>query len=204
MLDAMDARIHPALPTALHTARLILRPYRETDIAELLPLIGTREVAATTLRIPHPYTEQDARAFLAAVQPEKLWLAVTLRSDGRQIGGIGLRVDLDHHNAELGYWLGTNYWGLGYATEASREMLRYGFEQLQLHRIHASHFGHNPASGRVLAKLGMKHEGCQRQHLLKWGAFVDSELYGILKSEWSAQTSAAQTSTTHTSAKDRE
>ena len=117
----------------LETTRLTLRPYREADIAELLPLIGTREVAATTLRIAHPYTDQDARAFLALAQePDKIWLAITLRSDARQIGGIGLRVDDQHQHAELGYWLGVPYWGQGYATEAAREMLRYGFEELQL------------------------------------------------------------------------
>ncbi|HEX4783380.1 MAG TPA: GNAT family N-acetyltransferase, partial [Candidatus Sulfotelmatobacter sp.] len=137
------------LPT-LQTARLKLRPYTEADIAELVPLIGTREVAATTLRIAHPYTEEDARAFIAlAREPDKIWLAITLRSDGGQIGGIGLRVDDQHQHAELGYWLGVPYWGQGYATEAAREMLRYGFQDLSLHRIFASHFGHNPASGRV-------------------------------------------------------
>lgn len=169
----------------LETSRLKLRPYSEADIAELVPLIGAREVAATTLRIAHPYTEQDARAFLVlAEEPDKIWLAITLRADGRQIGGIGLRVDDQHQHAELGYWLGVPYWGQGYATEASREMLRYGFEVLGLHRIFASHFTHNPASGSVLRKLGMRNEGCQREHLRKWDRFVDSELYGILRQEW--------------------
>ena len=162
-----------------------MRPYSEADIAELIPLIGAREVAATTLRIPHPYTEEDARAFLTLAQePDKIWLAITLRADGRQIGGVGLRVDEPHQHAELGYWLGVPYWGQGYATEAGREMLRYGFERLGLHRIFASHFGHNPASGGVLRKLGMRHEGCQREHLRKWDRFVDSELYGILRQDW--------------------
>ncbi len=173
-----------SLPT-LETERLKLRPYSESDVAELLPLIGTRDVATTTLRIAHPYTEQDAKAFLALAQePDKIWLAVTLRSDGCQIGGIGLRRDSQHQHAELGYWLGVPYWGQGYATEAAREMLRYGFEDLHLHRIFASHFKHNPASGHILKKLGMRHEGCQREHLLKWDQFVDSELYGILRHEW--------------------
>jgi ribosomal-protein-alanine N-acetyltransferase len=172
----------------LETPRVRLRPYTETDIPELLPLIGTPEVAATTLRIAHPYTEQDAKAFLSlAKDPDKLWLAITLRSDGRQIGGIGLRVENQHQHAELGYWLGAPFWGHGYATEAAREILRYGFETLALHRIFASHFKHNPASGRVLKKIGMKYEGCQREHLLKWDRFVDSELYGILRREWEAR-----------------
>jgi [ribosomal protein S5]-alanine N-acetyltransferase len=172
-------------PPTLETTRLRLRPYSEADIVDLLPLIGTREVAATTLRIAHPYTEQDATAFLALSRESgKLWLATTLRSDGRQIGGVGLRIDDQHKHAELGYWLGVPYWGQGYATEAAREILRYGFEDLGLHRIFASHFKHNPASGRILLKLGMRHEGRQRQHLRKWDQFVDSEFYGMLRQEW--------------------
>ncbi|MBZ5687246.1 MAG: GNAT family N-acetyltransferase [Acidobacteriia bacterium] len=172
-------------PPTLQTERLRLRPYSEADIPELLPLIGAREVAATTLRIAHPYTEQDARAFLEfAKEPDKLWLAVTLLADGRQIGGIGLRLELQHQHAELGYWLGVPYWGQGYATEAAREVIRYAFEDLKLHRIFASHFQHIPASGNILKKLGMRYEGCQREHLRKWDQFVDSELYGILRREW--------------------
>lgn len=171
---------HPTL----ETMRLKLRPYTERDIADLLPLIGAREVAATTLRIPHPYSEQDAREFLALTNdPNKIWLAITLRTGGVQIGGVGLRLDPAHLHAELGYWIGVPYWGNGYATEAAREMVRYGFEDLGLHRIYASHFAHNPASGRVLRKLGMRYEGCQRAHLRKWDQFVDSELYGILRQE---------------------
>ncbi len=172
------------LPT-LETQRLKLRPYTEADIEELLSVIGAREVAATTLRIAHPYTEQDARDFLAITkEPGKLWLAITRSSNERLIGGIGLRVDEQHQHAELGYWLGVPYWDQGYATEASREMIRYGFETLGLHRIFASHFKQNPSSGRVLKKLGMRYEGCQREHLRKWDQFIDSELYGILRQEW--------------------
>lgn len=172
----------------LETTRLKLRPYCEADIAEMLPLIGTREVAAATLHIPHPYTEQDAKAFFTTLQnADKLSMAITLRSDGRQIGGIGLRIDEPHQHAELGYWLGVPYWGKGYATEAAREVLRYGFADLRLHRIFASHFRANTASGRVLMKLGMRHEGGQREHFRKWDRFVDSELYGILRQEWEAR-----------------
>lgn len=169
----------------LETARLRIRSYEEADIAELIPLIGAREVAATTGRIPHPYTEEDARQFLAQIETDReVSLAVTLRDDDVFIGGIGLRVMEEYQHAELGYWLGVPYWGQGYATEAAREMLRYGFEQLRLHRIFASHFENNPPSGKVLKKLGMKYEGCQRQHVYKFGQFLDLELYGLLRQEW--------------------
>jgi len=169
----------------LDTARLRIRAYSEADIAELVPLIGAREVAATTGRIPHPYTVEDARQFLAKIEADReVSLAITLRENGRLMGGIGLRLVEGHQNAELGYWLGVPFWGQGYATEAAREMLRYGFENLHLHRIFATHFKHNPASGRVLRKIGMRYEGCQREHVLKWDQFLDSELYGILRREW--------------------
>ena len=79
---------------------------------------------------------------------------------------------------------GRALWGQGFATEAAREILRYGFKTLGLHRIFASHFKHNSASGHILKKIGMKYEGCQREHLRKWDQFVDSELYGILRREW--------------------
>jgi ribosomal-protein-alanine N-acetyltransferase len=173
-----------ALPT-LETARLRLRPYDEADIAELVPLIGAREVAATTGRIPYPYTEQDARDFLALIRDDdEFRFAVILREGGRMCGGVGLRPAAQHQHAELGYWIGVPYWGNGYATEAARELLRYGFENLRFHRIYASHFKNNVASARVLKKLGMRYEGCQRGHVRKWDQFIDLELYGLLRQEW--------------------
>ena len=179
----------PTLGPTLETVRLILRPYREEDVSELVPLIGAREVAATTLRIPYPYTEQIAREFIATTQhdAENVRQAVTLRSDGRLIGGVGLHLAAKYHHAELGYWIGVPYWGQGYATEAAGALMRHGFEDLHLHRIFANHFGGNAASGRILKKLGMKYEGCQRQHFLKWNEFLDSEMYGILRQEWQAR-----------------
>jgi RimJ/RimL family protein N-acetyltransferase len=172
-------------PPTIETTRLRLRPYSDADIAELVPLVGAREVAATTLRIPHPYTVQDAKDFLVRIRNgTETRLAITLLSDARLIGGVGLRFAFDHQHAELGYWIGVPYWGKGYATEAAEAMLRYGFETLKLHRIFASHFQDNTASGRILVKLGMRYEGCQRKHYRKWDQFVDSELYGILRQEW--------------------
>jgi ribosomal-protein-alanine N-acetyltransferase len=169
----------------LETPRLVLRPYTEDDIAELVPLISAREVAATTLRIAHPYTEQHAREFIAATrQGPEMRRSLRKRDDGKLIGGVGLNINERDQHAELGYWIGVPYWRQGYATEAAQAMLRYGFEELHLHRIFAAHFSNNPASARVLVKLGMLREGGQREHVHKWGKFFDSELYGILRKEW--------------------
>jgi RimJ/RimL family protein N-acetyltransferase len=165
----------------LQTGRLLLRAYVLDDAPELARLAGAREVAATTLRIPHPYSVAEAEAFIQSQGAnEDVRLAIVLRENSALLGGIGLRLQKEHRRAELGYWIGVPYWGKGYATEAARAVLRYGFEGLKLHRIRASHFTNNTASGRVLRKIGMKHEGRLPQHILKWGSYVDLELYGML------------------------
>jgi len=162
----------------------MLNHFSEADIPELVPLIGAREVAANTLRIPHPCEVRHAREFLASVAKEnELRLAIRRRSDGRICGGIGLHPDMQHLRAELGYWIAVPYWGNGYATEAARAVVRHGFERFKLNRIFASHFKDNQSSGNVLRKIGMRHEGCMRQAILKWGKFVDVEMYSILRDE---------------------
>jgi RimJ/RimL family protein N-acetyltransferase len=112
--------------------------------------------------------------------------AITGAPPGTLLGAIGLRVDMEHNRAELGYWLGHPYWRNGYTTEAAAAMLRYAFEDLRLRRVHARHFAINPASGRVMQKIGMAREGVMRQHFVKWGRPVDVVFYGILAEEWRA------------------
>ena len=111
---------------------------------------------------------------------EAVILAVTLRESGTLCGAIELTINPQDANAELGYWLGMPYWGRGYA----REVARYGFEMLGLHRIHSGHFARNPASGRVLVKIGMSYEGTRREHHRKLGRFEDHMEYGLLARDW--------------------
>ena len=141
----------------------------------------------------HPYTEEDAVKFLE--YSDLVWekregarFGIFVRKGERLCGGIGLAAHLEHNRAELGYWIGVPFWGNGYGTEAAREMLRFGFENLQLHRIDAGHFANNPASGHILRKLGMKHEGTTREHILKWDEYLDVEIYGLLVQEYREQT----------------
>jgi len=166
----------------LETPRLILRELSESDIPELVPLIGAREVAATTLRIPHPYEEKHAREFLATVTKEnELRLGIRLRSTGWLCGGIGLHPEAHQPQAELGYWMGVPFWGNGYATEAASAVVEYGFQKLKLERIFASHFKGNDRSGRVLRKIGMHHEGSIRHGVMKAGKLLDLESYAITR-----------------------
>lgn len=172
----------------LHTERLLLRRYKSSDIKAIVRLIGAREVAATTLRIPHPYTEKDARELLKQLAKDKTQsrFGIFLRESGELCGGVGLNLDLQHDRAELGYWIGVPYWGKGIATEAAREVVRYGFENLGLHRIFANCYVGNTASQRVLERLGMRNEGRFRQHVKKWGEYKDLENYGFTVDDWRA------------------
>lgn len=173
---------------ALRTERLVLRAFGDADAADTTRLAGDRDVASGTLRIPHPYTEEMAREWIASLASEfekktSVTFAVTLTS-GALIGAISLVIAREFDRAELGYWIGKPYWGQGYATEAGRAVLAYGFGKLGLNKIFAYHFSRNPASGRVMQKLGMAHEGHLKQHTKKWGVYEDEEIYGVLKSDF--------------------
>ena len=167
----------------LETKRLALRAARLEDAKAVAALANDRRIAENTARIPYPYRVTDAEKFIGGANKNgEAAFLITLR-DRTVVGACGI---MFHHDdaPELGYWLGVPYWGRGYATEAGRAVVKYGFEKCGLNRIFAGHFKHNPASGRVLAKIGMKYEGCMRQNIVKWDEFVDIEVYSILKQEF--------------------
>ena len=95
-----------------------------------------------------------------------------------------MEITREHQLARLTYWLGLANWNQGYCTEAVQAVLDYGFTHLSLHRIYAPHFHNNPASGRVLRKVGMTHEGRMREHYIRFGELVDVEIYGMLRKEF--------------------
>lgn len=169
----------------LHSARLRLRAFAAGDAADVRRLAGAFEIADTTQTVPHPYPEGAAERWIAGLAPA--WAdgagiawAITTRDSGKLVGAIGLRLTPEHAMAELGYWIGVPHWRRGYATEAGAAVLAFGFDNLGLNRIQARHLLRNPASGRVMAKLGMRHEGRLRQATCKDGRFEDLELYARL------------------------
>ena len=183
----------------LHTRRLILRLFNLADAADVQRLAGAYEIAATTLTIPHPYEDGMAETWINT-HPAQLAdgtgivYAITLRETGALCGTVGLTIKTEHQRAELGYWLGVPYWGRGYCTEAAETLLDYGFRTLELHRILAVHLTRNPASGRVMQKIGMRHEGTLREHIRKWGVFETIECYAILRDAWEAAAGRGQAS----------
>lgn len=179
-------------PPTLATRRLKLRPFQLTDAEDVVRLAGAREVADTTLHIPHPYRLEDAEDWISSTEiafdrGDAVTFAITRRQGGELLGAVGIHLNRDHEYAEMGYWIGVPHWNQGYCTEAAARALTYGFGKLRLNRVQARHFSRNPASGRVMQKLGMQHEGTLRKVVKKWGQFEDLELYSILKNEWESR-----------------
>jgi [ribosomal protein S5]-alanine N-acetyltransferase len=173
----------------LETTRLVLRPFSLDDAGDVQRMAGAPEVADTTLNLPHPYKDGMAEAWIGTHQArfdagEGVVLAITLRDTSALIGAIEIRIDQRHRRAELGYWIGVPYWRQGYCTEAARAVVAYGFRELNLHKIVATHLVRNPASGRVMQKAGMEREGLMRQHVFNGERFEDLVMYGLLREEW--------------------
>lgn len=142
------------------TKRLTLRPGWPEDAPAVARAIGHEEVVRMLAKAPWPYALADAEAFMSRERRASEASFLILSHEGdypRLIGGIGLAPDEQGH--ELGYWLTPDAWGRGYATEAGRAVLAIARHSLRLKRLHSGHFVDNPASGRVLQKLGFRATG---------------------------------------------
>ncbi len=177
----------------LETKRLILRPFAEADAKEVSALCNSYRVYISTLSLPYPYLEEHA---LSWIRLHKEWhekelryeFALVVKETQQLIGAIGLSQNKQHQNGELGYWLGEAYWNKGYGTEAAQAILSFAFQEKQYHKIFALHFASNPASGRIMEKIGMTKEGYLKEQLFKEGKFEDIVRYGILNQEWQEKT----------------
>jgi len=174
----------------LETERLVLRPFALSDAPDVQRLAGERDIASTTLNVPHPYEVGTAELWIGTHEEsfeagQLVTFAIVDRATNALLGAIGLTINVEHDRAEMGYWVGKPYWGNGYCTEAAAAVLRYAFDELGLNRVYACHLTRNPASGRVMQKIGMRYEGRLRQHVKKWGQREDLETYGALREEYS-------------------
>lgn len=174
---------------SLKTRRLLLRPFSLDDAPRVQALAGAWEVASTTANIPHPYEDGIAEAWInshhqAYQAEERLTLAIASVSESALVGAIGIRINKNNNLGEIGYWIGVPYWNQGFCTEAAQAILSYGFNSLGFNRIQARHLTRNPASGRVMRKIGMRHEGTLRQSVFCWGRYEDIEMYAILREQF--------------------
>ena len=179
------------LQLTLETARLQLRLPDINDCDAIQAVTNHRDVAANTLSLPYPYSTENALEFVnyarqAVLADDAYPFVITRREDGEVVGVINLTLRPSHRAAEMGYWIGAANRNRGYASEAAGRVLLFAFDQLELNRVHSQTFTDNPASARVLEKIGMQYEGTLRQHFIRWDEFKDAACYGVLRGEFLA------------------
>lgn len=162
--------------------QVTLRPWQATDLSRLVALINNSNIIQyMSNQIPHPYTEKDGELFLSGVVDQNPTQAFAILFNDEVVGSIGIfpQSDIYEKNAEIGYWLGEEYWGNGIMSEAIRQIVEYGFKTFSIIRIFARPFSINKASERVLEKAGFIHEATIKDSVYKNGKYLDSIIYRI-------------------------
>ena len=173
----------------LYTERLILRKMRLEDAEDLFEYASDPEVAKYVIWEPHKSVE-DSINFLNSVitrydKKEVSEWGLVHRENNKFIGTCGYVLWVPAHSlAEIAYALSREYWGKGLMTEAIKEVIRFGFEKMNLNRIYARCFVENIGSYKVLEKAGMKFEGILREQMFIKGRFQDMKIYSILRREY--------------------
>ena len=184
MIDAV------ARAPLLATEHLLLRELRADDARAIAVRAGDRKVARFLIAVPTPYPVSLAARWITGrqgwwLQGRGITLGIARRSEPDELlGSVSLRRFARDRRAELGYWLGADAWGHGFATEAALALVELGFAELGLERVYAQVIAGNAASCRVLDKLGMIYEGVRRSHVRKGRRLHDLLLYGVLRDEW--------------------
>ena len=172
------------------TERLVIKEYQKKDLDAFLRVVRQPEIYDTTYGIPRDYSRLRGKWWFRVIRRNRMMneayeYAVFLRDNGEYIGNVGL-INLDHVHlhADISYYIASEYMNRGYATEAAREMVKYGFTELGFHKINGVCMHRNHAYRRVMEKLGMTFEGTLRDDMLKDGEFIDLDRLSILQDEY--------------------
>jgi ribosomal-protein-alanine N-acetyltransferase len=173
----------------LRSGPIVIREWRESDAGPLVVQANDRRVwLGLRDAFPHPYKIDDAHRFIGTAQGMSPRTFFAIEVDSAIAGGIGyvLHGDVERISAEVGYWLGHQYWGRGIATVAVRLVTRHAFAaHPELRRLYAMPYARNAASARVLEKAGYRREATLRQAVIKDGEVLDQWIYAVLRDELS-------------------
>ena len=174
-------------PVELRAGSTVVRQWEEADAESVALQANDRRVwIGMRDAFPHPYGIEDARRFISMAQRKSPPTYFAIEVAGRVAGGIGYteHSDVQRIGAEVGYWLGAEFWGQGIATAALRLVTEHAFRvNAELRRLYAVPYSSNPASARVLAKAGYRCEGTLRHSAIKDGQVLDQWMYAILRDE---------------------
>ncbi|MDR1142154.1 MAG: GNAT family N-acetyltransferase [Planctomycetaceae bacterium] len=170
----------------MNTTDFILREWQLSDTASLAENANNIRIWNNVRDyLPYPYSEEDGKQFIETVlRKPKPATDMAIVMDGKTVGGIGivLKTDVERISAEIGYWLGENYWNKGIMTEVVKEMVSYTFLNFpELKKIYATPFCFNIASQRVLQKAGFKCEAILKQAAIKNEKIIDLHYYSFIK-----------------------
>jgi ribosomal-protein-alanine N-acetyltransferase len=163
---------------SIRTPRLVLRTPERSDAARISLLAGDHDVASMTGTIPHPYSEEMAANWIVSVLAGEEGVVFAIERSGALIGCTGYRAFGEDH-AELGYWIGKPYWGMGYATEAVRALILHAFEADGFDYLKAGHFSDNPASARIITRFGFVPLGREQRECAARGAKASCMTYRL-------------------------
>ncbi len=172
------------------TERLTIREYRRSDLDDYIAVTSQPEIYKTTYGIPKEYTKKYGRRYFRIIRENlnsmrAFEFGMFLKSNGRYLGNIGLiNICLAHKHADISYYIDKDFRNMGFTTEAAREMLGWAFGFMDFEKVTGICMSINPASRRVMEKIGMKYEGTLRNELLKDGVYYDLDRLSILKEEY--------------------
>lgn len=169
----------------IETDRLLLRLFTESDAQNVTQLCNNYNIYKSTLTLPFPYTLDCALSWIANheqnFESDRMYeFAVTDKNSGQLYGAIAISNHKPYKNGEIAYWIGEQYWGKGYGTEAAKAVIEFVFKEKNYHRVYARYLKSNPASGKIMEKCGMTYEGTLKDHVYKDDSFQDLICYGII------------------------
>lgn len=176
----------------LSTSRLLLRALEKAQAETLCALANGPNVADNTASIPSPYALEDAHGFIDGMQEKfrslgLISLGMHRRDIDALVGIVSLRINATHHYGHLGGWVAADARNQGYAAEAARALMDYGFTELGLYRVGSQCFSRNKESARVMEKIGLQYEGCRRGAYLKNGVYEDMLVFAAVREDWESR-----------------
>ncbi len=171
----------------LNCGKCKVRSWHPNDVESIVRHANNRKIWLNLRdRFPHPYTKDDAQNWIQSALSMRPETNFAIEVKGKAVGGIGfeLKTDVERYSAEVGYWLGEEFWGQGICTSALKATTPYAHEAYHLIRIFAVPFIENLASIRVLEKADYRREGIMRRSAYKDGRFLDEVLYAFVAEGW--------------------
>ena len=183
--DIPTPTLREASSCVLETERLTLRRPTLADVKAIARLANDRRIAENTRRLPHPYSQDHAVAFVRAMANDKSETAFLIENNHTPVGMVGVNWR-EPEAPELGYWLGVEYWGQGFATEAARAVIDFTFEQFDAAHMRSGARVANPASRNVLEKCGFQWSGVELHRFEALGSSTPVDCFRLSRGVWAS------------------